>query len=663
MSHTLLFSNIDEENRAFVGEKAYNLSLAKKYVEVPNGFVITSEAMKYFLEHNNLVETIKTYLDSLMSENENIMAVVNAVQKSVIQAKIPDDLGDEIRELYEGLAYDKEDSPENLLKPKEGEEVLVCARHGDWSEQNDNVYLLNVRGESKLFDAVKVLFASNFISTKIINSKKEGLDVFKNAAQPVIIQKMINVHRSGVSSSFNIKNNKMHQVTIAAHFGLGIAKDDEKLGFDEYVLNEDFDILDSKVGEQAYAYEKDLDSDATVKYDLKDNSKKEKISASHANMIGRTTKKLARILESAVVLEWGFYKNFLYIFDVKPVIVEEDSDQQRIDEYEEEVESSTQEEGVLREEESETFERRDEEEVGVVDESITVSDYQDSDLDEDLEILRDLEKENLVYDDETSKKPAAAEKGSFFDVDSFVGTEDENETETTQEENVKNDEGFAYDFLEGDLPDDRITVVDEEESSEELGQDEDKGDDDDEGDADLLVDGDDNFFESASEKIIEKDAQEEEGVKGDDDVFLSGLEVEDDGDFIFSKEEESGGENVEESSFLDESVSPVDTDLLKKSEEEENDFISLGEEESISEFDNRIFSALRSKYSELFERSPPSDFAYLLEELKTRIRVPFEEDIKRVYEIKQSYDSDSDSVNLSDLEFSRDTTSRFLEEF
>ena len=64
MSYTYSFSKVNEENRNLVGEKAYNLSIAKKYSSVPNGFVVTKEAMRFFLEKNNLYESISKYLDS-----------------------------------------------------------------------------------------------------------------------------------------------------------------------------------------------------------------------------------------------------------------------------------------------------------------------------------------------------------------------------------------------------------------------------------------------------------------------------------------------------------------------------------------------------------------------------------------------------------------------
>ncbi|OVE74705.1 hypothetical protein BVX95_01370 [archaeon D22] len=299
-NHIKQFAKIDDES---FGKRAFILSKTRDLCNVPNGFVLSQEIMDDFLEKNQIKDTIKRYLSNLMIDNENIIPIVNAVQKLIINAKFPAELEEEILEYYEYLSSNSGSGATSLLQ--NGPVPVVAVRNGEFGH---NIYQLNVHGKNKLLENIKIIFASNYTSQKVIERKNNNEELF--VANPVIIQEMIMCQRSGISKTED------DGIVINAYFGLGIAKDDDKLECDKYYLDKDIVLKNSVIGNQSYAYEKDIDSYNTVKYDLKENGTKEKLSTPLIKEIFLITKKISRILQGNVKVEWGISKKELFIFDI-----------------------------------------------------------------------------------------------------------------------------------------------------------------------------------------------------------------------------------------------------------------------------------------------------------------------------------------------------------
>ena len=168
MESIVQFNKITENLKEVFGDKSYNLAVAKKYSNVSNGFVLSDEIMRKFLDNNDLISLIGRYLENLMMDNENIIPIVNAIQKAIINGVFPTNTKDEIVEFYESLSHTNIDSANDYLSDKSF--PLVSVRNGVYNE-GDSIYQLNVRGVDRLIENIKILFASNFTSKKLLQEK------------------------------------------------------------------------------------------------------------------------------------------------------------------------------------------------------------------------------------------------------------------------------------------------------------------------------------------------------------------------------------------------------------------------------------------------------------------------------------------------------------
>lgn len=79
--------------------------------------------------------------------------------------------------------------------------------------------------------------------------------------------------------------------------------------------------------------------------------------------------------------------------------------------------------------------------------------------------------------------------------------------------------------------------------------------------------------------------------------------------------------------------------------------------------DMAITAALKEKYKELFDMTPPNSFNELINELKDKISLPYEDEIKRVNELKNSYIEEYKELLAGDIKFALETASKFVKEF
>lgn len=92
--------NVSKDMIEVVGGKAANLGeLLSLGIRVPPGFVITSNAFRYFLKYNGLYDVIKNIFENDKDEKK----VSEKVKSLILNAEIPPDLKKAISDAYEQL--------------------------------------------------------------------------------------------------------------------------------------------------------------------------------------------------------------------------------------------------------------------------------------------------------------------------------------------------------------------------------------------------------------------------------------------------------------------------------------------------------------------------------------------------------------------------------
>jgi len=77
-----------------------------------------------------------------------------------------------------------------------------------------------------------------------------------------------------------------------------------------------------------------------------------------------------------------------------------------------------------------------------------------------------------------------------------------------------------------------------------------------------------------------------------------------------------------------------------------------------------ITSLIKRKYEELFnENTNKKDFKELLIELKDKIEIPYEKEIRKIRSMRNQYSHEYKQVDPNDLKFAIEITKKFIEEF
>jgi pyruvate,water dikinase len=232
------FSEISIADVPSVGGK--NASLGEMYrelttqgVRIPNGFAITAEGYRHFLEANQLDMPIREALTGLDTRDvDNLRERGSRVRQLLIAAELPQDLREAIVAAYRELGRDRKAPLDVAVRSSATAEDLPDASFAGQQET-----YLNVQGERMLLDACKRCFASLFTDRAISYRQDKGFDHFKIALS-IGIQEMVrsDLASAGVMFSIDTETGFRDIVLINASYGLGENVVQGSVNPDEYMV-------------------------------------------------------------------------------------------------------------------------------------------------------------------------------------------------------------------------------------------------------------------------------------------------------------------------------------------------------------------------------------------------------------------------------------------
>jgi pyruvate,water dikinase len=239
------FKDLGKNDIPLVGGKCANLGelYGKIGVPVPNGFAVTADAFKDFLEKNRASDRIGTLLAG---------ADVNDL-------KALEEISRKIRAYVEGLPMTKEieqaivTAYKEICKRRGEKEVAVAVRSSATAEDlpgasfagQQDTYL-NVTGPT-LIKKVQRCWSSLFTPRAIFYRKEKGFE-HTDVLISVAVQEMIDSKVSGVMFTLEPVQGDRNKVVINASWGLGEAIVSGQVTPDEYVVEKGtLRILDRKV--------------------------------------------------------------------------------------------------------------------------------------------------------------------------------------------------------------------------------------------------------------------------------------------------------------------------------------------------------------------------------------------------------------------------------
>ena len=200
-----------------VGGKGMSLAkMIQAGFPIPNGFHVTTEAYRAFVDANHLQTKI---LNAIKDVNTSLPATLETASATIgrffADASIPEDITAAIADAYVKL--------ETLhLKPVAVRSSATAEDLPEASFAGQQETFLNIRGEEDLLNAVKECWASLWTARAIAYRIKNNIDQ-NTVALAVVVQEMVEAETAGILFTANPINGRRDEMVINAAWGLGEA--------------------------------------------------------------------------------------------------------------------------------------------------------------------------------------------------------------------------------------------------------------------------------------------------------------------------------------------------------------------------------------------------------------------------------------------------------
>jgi pyruvate, water dikinase len=235
----LWFDQVGNDDVALVGGKNASLgemytTLISKGIKVPNGFVVTAYAYRYFIKSSGLTSFIEDTLKGLDTKDiKDLQKKGKAIREKIIKADMPEEIEIEVAEAYKSLsnAYGMKEADTAVRSSATAEDLPGASFAGEHETY------LHIVGEKNVFEAVKMAMASLWNDRAISYRVDKGFNHF-DVALSVGVQKMVRSDKgsSGVMFTIDTESGFKGVVEIDASWGLGEMVVQGKVTPDAYLV-------------------------------------------------------------------------------------------------------------------------------------------------------------------------------------------------------------------------------------------------------------------------------------------------------------------------------------------------------------------------------------------------------------------------------------------
>jgi len=301
----LWFREIGKKDIPLVGGKNASLgemfkNLAKKGVEVPNGFAVTVAAYKHFVKHNEIESKLKEILTGLNTHDiKDLQIRGEKIRALFVNGTFPQDLEKKIRKEYQKLGeLLGVENPDVAIRSSATAEDLPDASFAGQQES-----YLNIEGGDAVLEHVKKAFASLFTDRAISYRHDKGFDHF-SVHLSVTVQKMVrsDLSSSGVMFTCDTESGFDKVVFITGSYGLGEMVVQGAVSPDQfYVFKPSMAVIEKTLGVK----------DKKMIYAAKESGKKTEIVEvpnEERNLFVLTNEEIIKLANWAIIIEKHYKK-------------------------------------------------------------------------------------------------------------------------------------------------------------------------------------------------------------------------------------------------------------------------------------------------------------------------------------------------------------------
>ena len=232
------FNQIAKKDVDIAGGKGANLGeMTASAIPVPNGFVITAEAYRQFIDENNLKEDFSAQLEQAQNDEAKLLEAAEHFRVSIKNAVLPSSLETEIRKKFSALGAECV-----AVRSSATAEDLPDASFAGQQET-----YLNVQGIDEVLAQVKNCYASLWGNRAVCYRQNQGYDQL-SVALAVVVQEMVESEKAGVLFTANPVNGNKDEIQINASLGLGESVVSGKVTADSFICSKDGKIKSSVCG-------------------------------------------------------------------------------------------------------------------------------------------------------------------------------------------------------------------------------------------------------------------------------------------------------------------------------------------------------------------------------------------------------------------------------
>ena len=193
--------------------------LTPKGIQIPNGFAVTAQAYRAFLQYNELENEISNVLRDLDIHNvDDLLQRTADIRRLILTGEFPDDMRSEILTCYHELSqqYGARATDVAVRSSATAEDLPTASFAGQ-----QETYL-NVRGEATVLESVKKCFASLFTPRATSYRADMGFGQLE-VGLSVGVQKMVraDLAASGVIFTLDTETGFRDVVFVTSAYGLG----------------------------------------------------------------------------------------------------------------------------------------------------------------------------------------------------------------------------------------------------------------------------------------------------------------------------------------------------------------------------------------------------------------------------------------------------------
>ncbi|TFF97179.1 MAG: hypothetical protein EU547_05025 [Promethearchaeota archaeon] len=235
MRYIKLFSDCNA-NTELLGGKGSNLvKLTKNKFNVPDGFIITTEAYRDFIKNSKYQEKL-TELFCTKINPKDVLSHSEKIKEYILKSAIPDIIKREVQEIYREF-INKFD--ENIRFSVRSSATIEDGDKFSFAGQADTYLFRKTLDE--ILDSIKSCWSSLYSPRALLyfaQIKKENPTLsLDDIYMAIVVQKMVESDISGVLFTANVLNNNIEEMLINSTWGLGEALVSGRINPDTILLN------------------------------------------------------------------------------------------------------------------------------------------------------------------------------------------------------------------------------------------------------------------------------------------------------------------------------------------------------------------------------------------------------------------------------------------